>query len=240
MDHALLFPASQIQKEHLIEYLLVCFIVVLMVWFHNPKLLKQYKTDLEQYPLAPTSTADRSRLEPLFSITLFSGKYLLTSALCEASIFSSHGHVSSMRITLFSLLEKIVMAGLKSVNAMWGGKEEVPCRCPNKTQSDAWCNIPLGEEFLFFTLVPFFTNFIFIGYFGVGTEDLMFLTEDLILLMIILRTLSWRKENLPWLRATLHAQRMWEVVHVSLLHRKQEASVVRFHLLRLLGEGKVS
>ena len=131
-----------------------------------------------------------------------------------------------MRITLFSLLEKIVMSGLSSVNAMWGGKEKVPSRSPNKTQSDAWCNIPLGEEFLVFTLVPFFTNFIFMGCFEVGTEDLMFLTEDRILLMTILRTLSWRKVNLPWLRATLHAPRMWDVVHISLLHRKQEASVV--------------
>ena len=118
MDHALLFLASQIQKEHSIEHLLICFIVVLMVRFLKPKLLKQHKTDLEQYPLAPTSTANRSTLQPLFSITLFSGKYLLTLTLCQASMFSSHGHVSSMRITLFSLFEKIVMSGLSSVNAM--------------------------------------------------------------------------------------------------------------------------
>ena len=155
MDHALLFLASQIQKEHSIEHLLICFIVVLMVRFLKPKLLKQHKTDLEQYPLAPTSTANRSTLQPLFSITLFSGKYLLTLALCQASMFSSHGHVSSMRITLFSLLEKIVMSGLSSVNAMWGRKKKVPSRSHNKVQSDAWCNIPLGKEFLFFTLVPF-------------------------------------------------------------------------------------
>ena len=167
--------------------------------------------------------------------------HLLILALCQPSMFSSHGHVSSMRITLFSLLEKIDMSGLSSVKAMWGGKEKVPPRSTNKTQSDAWCNISLGEGLLFFPLVPFFTNFIFMGCFEVGIEDLMFLIEDLILLMMILKTLSWRKVNLPWLRATLHAPRMWDVVaHVSLLHRKQEASVVSFHLLRLLGEGKVS
>ena len=183
MDHAL-FLASQIQKVHSIEHLLICFIVVLMVRFLKPKLLKQHKTDLEQYLLALTSTANRSTLEPLFSITLFSGKYLLTLRLCQASMFSSHGHVSSIRITLFSLFEKIVMSGLSSVNAMWGGKEKVPSRSPNKTQSDAWCNIPLGEEFLVFTLVPFFTNFIFIGCFELGTEDLVVLIEDLILLII--------------------------------------------------------
>ena len=47
VDHALLFLASQIQKKHSIELLLICFIVVLMVWFFKPKLLKQYITDLE-------------------------------------------------------------------------------------------------------------------------------------------------------------------------------------------------
>ena len=67
-------------EQHSIEHLLICFIVVLMVRFLNPKLLKQHKTDLEQYPLAPTSSANRSTLQLLFSITLFSGKYLLTCA----------------------------------------------------------------------------------------------------------------------------------------------------------------
>ena len=76
IDHALLFLASQIQKEHYIEHLLICFIVVLMVQFLKPKPLKQHKTDVEQYPPAPISTANRSTLQPLFSITLFSGMYL--------------------------------------------------------------------------------------------------------------------------------------------------------------------
>ena len=66
MDHALLFMASQIQKDHSIEHLHICFIVVLMVQFLKPKLLKQHKTDREQQPLAPTSTANRSVLQPLF------------------------------------------------------------------------------------------------------------------------------------------------------------------------------
>ena len=87
VDHALLFMASQIQKEHSIEHVLICFLVILMVRFFKPKLLKQHKTDLEQYPLAPTSTANKSTLEPLFSVILFSGKYLLTLALCQDSMF---------------------------------------------------------------------------------------------------------------------------------------------------------
>ena len=95
------------------------------------------------------------------------------------------------------------------------------------------------QKFLFFPLVRFFTIFIFMGCFEVGTVDLMLLIEDLILIMIIL-ILSWQKVNLPSLKATLHAPRMWDVVYLSLLHRKQEASVVSFHLLRFLGEDKVS
>ena len=46
------------------------------------------------------------------------------------------------------------------------------------------------KNFCFLTLVPLSTNFIFMGCFEVGTEDLMFLIEDLILLMMILKTLS--------------------------------------------------
>ena len=48
----------------------------------------------------------------------------------------------------------------------------------------------LGEEILFFTLIPFVRNFIFMGCFEVGTEDLMFLIEDIILLMTVFKTLS--------------------------------------------------
>ena len=47
-DHALLFLASQMQKDHSIKDLLNYFIVVLMVWLVKPKLLREYKTDLEQ------------------------------------------------------------------------------------------------------------------------------------------------------------------------------------------------
>ena len=45
------------------------------------------------------------------------------------------------------------------------------------------------------------------------------------------------ESDLSWLKANLHAPRLW--VHVSLLHRKQEVTVVSFHFLRFLGEGKV-
>ena len=72
---SLLFLASQTQKEHSIEHLLSCFIVVLMVRFLIPKLLKQHKIDLEEYPLGPTTSANRSIFQLLFSVTLFRGIY---------------------------------------------------------------------------------------------------------------------------------------------------------------------
>ena len=114
-----MFLASQMQKDHSIEHLVNYFIVVLMVRLVKPKHLKEYKTDLEQYALI-----------------LFRSMYLLTLALCQASMFSSHGQPSSMRITLLSLLEKTVVSGISSVNAVWGDKEKVPPRSPNKTQSE--------------------------------------------------------------------------------------------------------
>ena len=121
----------------------------------------------------------------------------MTLVLCQSSMLSSHGQVSSMRIPLFSLLEKIVLPNFSSVNAMWGGKEKVPSRSTNATQSDAWCKIPLREGFLFFNLVPFFTNFIFLGCFEVGTIDLVFLIKDLILTMMIFKTPTWWKVISP-------------------------------------------
>ena len=48
-SQALLLLACHIQKEHSIEHLLGCFIILMMVRFLRPKLLKYHKTDLEQY-----------------------------------------------------------------------------------------------------------------------------------------------------------------------------------------------
>ena len=84
----LLFLASQIQKEHSIEDLLK-FLIVL-----KPSFLKQHKTDLKQYPLAPTSTAKSFTNQPLDSMTVFKTKYLLILVLCQDCIFSSQGHVN--------------------------------------------------------------------------------------------------------------------------------------------------
>ena len=66
--HSLLFLASQIQKEHSIEDLLNFLIVFLISLLLKPSFLKQHKTDLEQYPLARTSTAKSSTYQPLDSL----------------------------------------------------------------------------------------------------------------------------------------------------------------------------
>ena len=106
-----LYLASQIQKEHPIEDLINFLIVFLIRVLLKPSFLKQHKTDLEQYPLAPTSTAKSSTDQPLDSMIVFKAKYLLILVLCQDSIFSSQGHVRSMRITFLKLFEKI-MSGL--------------------------------------------------------------------------------------------------------------------------------
>ena len=109
---SLLLLATEIQNEHSIEDLLNSLIVFLIRVLLKPSFLKQHKTDLEQYPLAPTSTAKSSTHQPLDSIIVFQANYLLILVLYQDSIFSSQGHVSSMRITFLKLFEKIVMSGL--------------------------------------------------------------------------------------------------------------------------------
>ena len=109
---SLLLLATQIENEHSIEDLLNSLIVFLIRVLLKPSFLKQHKTDLEQYPLAPTSTAKSSTHQPLDSIIVFQANYLLILVLYQDSIFSSQGHVSSMRITFLKLFEKIVMSGL--------------------------------------------------------------------------------------------------------------------------------
>ena len=117
---SLLFLASQIQSEHSIEDLLNFLIEFLIRVLLKPSFLEQHKTDLEQYPLAPTSTAKRSTHQPLDSMIVFKAKYLLILVPCQNSIISSQGHVSSMRITFLKLLEKNVMSSqLSEGNVDW-------------------------------------------------------------------------------------------------------------------------
>ena len=92
------------------EDLLTFLIVFLMRKLLKPSFLKQYKTDLEQYPLVPTSTAKNSRRQSLDSMIDFKGKKMLILGMPGFHIFSQ-GHVSLIRITFLKLFEKIVMSG---------------------------------------------------------------------------------------------------------------------------------
>ena len=88
------------------------FIMFLISLFLKPSFLKQHKTDLEQYPLAPTSTGKSNTHQLLDYMIVFKAEYLLVLVPCQDSIFSSQGHFSSMRISFLKLFEKIVMSGL--------------------------------------------------------------------------------------------------------------------------------
>ena len=65
--HFLLFLASHIQNEYSIEGLLNFLMLFLISVLLKPSFLTQHKTDLEQYLLAPTSTAKSSTDHPLDS-----------------------------------------------------------------------------------------------------------------------------------------------------------------------------
>ena len=101
-------PKTKRAFKDLLNFLIVFLVRVLL----KPSFLKQHKTDLEQYPLVPTSTVKSSTHQPLDSMIVFKDKYLLILVLCQDSIFSSQGHVRSMRITFLKLFEKIITSGL--------------------------------------------------------------------------------------------------------------------------------
>ena len=110
--YSLLFLASQIQKEHSTDDLRKFLMLLLIKVLLKPSFLRQHTTDLEQYPLAPTSTAKSSTDHPLGSIVAYKAKYLLILVLCHDSMFSSKGHFNSMSIDFLKTLEKIVVSGL--------------------------------------------------------------------------------------------------------------------------------
>ena len=68
--YPLLFLVSQIQKEHSMEDLLNFLMLFLIRVLLKPSFLRQHKTNLEQYPLVPTSTAENSTDHPLDSIVV--------------------------------------------------------------------------------------------------------------------------------------------------------------------------
>ena len=92
---SLLFLATQIQKGYSMEDLLNFLMLFLIRILLKPSFLRQHKADLEQYPLAPSSTAKSSTDHPLDSLVVFKAEYLLILVLCHDSMFSSQGHVNS-------------------------------------------------------------------------------------------------------------------------------------------------
>ena len=84
---SLLMLASRTQNGHSIEdllnFLMVFWIRVLLKF----SFLKWHKTDLEQYPLAPTIIAKISTYQPIDSMIVFKTKYLLISTVPGFHIF---------------------------------------------------------------------------------------------------------------------------------------------------------
>ena len=95
---------------------LVVFWTILLL---KPSLLRQIGNDLEEYPRAPTSIANRATAQPFFSITLASasGLYLFSFWGCQSSIFSSQGQVNSSRTARFEDFENKRISGRNSVSA---------------------------------------------------------------------------------------------------------------------------
>lgn len=84
---SLSFLASQIQKVYSIEDLVNFLIVFLIRVLLKPTFLIQHKTDLEQYHLATTTTANSFTHQPLGFMIAFKAKYLLKLVPCQDSIF---------------------------------------------------------------------------------------------------------------------------------------------------------
>ena len=86
--------------EDSLNFLMLFLIGVVL----KPSFLRQHKRDLEQYPLALTSTAKSFTDHPLDSIVLSEARYLLILELCHDSMFSSQENVNSMSITFVEAL----------------------------------------------------------------------------------------------------------------------------------------
>ena len=99
------YKKKKYSKKDLLNFLIALLIRVLL----KHSFLKQHKTDLKQYSLSPTSTANISTCPPLDSMIIFKAKHLLILVPSQDSIFCSQGHVSLIRITFLKLFKKIVI-----------------------------------------------------------------------------------------------------------------------------------
>ena len=89
------------------------------------------------------------------------------------------------------------------------------------------------------TLVPFFKN-LSDDLREIGTACFIFKMKLLRGSMVLCKTVSCLNLYLPCCSDTLQAPKMCTVVHTSLLYNAHMASVVILHLLRLVGDGRVS
>ena len=174
---SLLFLFMQMQKEDSIDSLFSSFMVHLTKLLCNTRAWKLHITDLVQKLLAPAFTAKRYTLQPLNSMVVFSGRYLLNFVSCHFSIFSSHGQVNFIRITFLVELENMTISWCSWVMSIWGGKEYWSCRSVNSFQFNAWCKMPIWGDFLRGALVLFLRNL---------TKSFGFDGTDSILLMNLL------------------------------------------------------
>lgn len=89
------------------------FLIVLLIkLLLKPSFLKQHKSDLEQYPLAPTTTVKRSTHQLVVSMIVFKANYLLILVRCQDFMFSLRGHFNLIGIIFLKLLDKIIISGL--------------------------------------------------------------------------------------------------------------------------------
>ena len=103
----------------------------------KPSLLRHVGNNLEEYPLAPTSIANRSTAQPFFSMTLASGLYLFNFWECQFSIFSSQGQVNSSRAARLKDFENKRISGLIGME-----------RNNHLSHQQEVSNLKLGEEYL--------------------------------------------------------------------------------------------
>ena len=142
---------------------LVVFWKILLL---KPSHLRQIGSDLEEYPLAPTSIANSSTAQPFFSITLASRVYLFNSWECHFSIFFSQGQVISSRTAHFKDFENKKISGHNSVSANWNGKKKSTFTSARRIQSEVTSRIPLNAILVLEHFVLDFTNFYSIAFFG--------------------------------------------------------------------------
>ena len=114
-----LFLFTQIQKQDSTDNLLSSLMVDLTKLLCNPRAWKQHITDRAQKPLAPTSTAKRCMVQPLNSMVVFSGRYLVNFSSWKFFMFSSHGQVNSIRINFLAELENMKISIRVQLNCLW-------------------------------------------------------------------------------------------------------------------------